>query len=303
VTKDLYRFDDSLSYYAHAQRISKKIGDRGGEAVLLNNLGRVSLVSGNFVSAISYCKKSLELAVEVNDLLLQGIAVFNQSEAYRNLGQYQTAGNAAEESLKLLRSAGYRLGEADALENLALIEFALGERQHALELAREALEIGREIAARRVEVSALTRLGLICLEMGQIEKAEEVFNQAMGNEDARKERLLLFELQAGSARAALAHGDSKFVEASGLIQDLADEILQEPPTDQSHILPLRLYLTCIQVLQANADPRTRRIVARAHEELQARSEKISDVTLRSGFLAIPEHRAISGFAARAAARS
>jgi tetratricopeptide (TPR) repeat protein len=300
----MYRFEDSIAYNEHAQKIAKKIGDRSGEATLLNNLGRVSLVSGDFVNAISYCKRSLELAVEVNDPFLQGLALFNQSEAYRNLGQYQPARNAAEESLKLLRSARYRLGEADALENLALIEFALGERQQALELAGEALEIGREIAARRVEVSALARLGLMYLEMGKIEQAEEVFNKARGIENVYKETVHVFEIETGLAGTALARGDTTSLAAAlSLIQDLAAEILYEPPTDQSHILPLRLYLTCIQSLQANADPRTGRMISRANAELLARSEKISDVTLRSGFLAMPEHRAISEFAARAAARS
>lgn len=301
VSKDMYRFEESLAYYEQAQRIAKKIGDRSGEASLLNNMGRVSLVSGDFVNAISCCKKASELALGVNDPLVRGLAMFNQSEAYWNLGQYQPARIAGEESLKLLRSVGYRLGEADALENLARIEFSLGERQHALELAGEALEIGREIAARRVEVSALIRIGWMRLEMAQIEPAEEVFNQADGMEDAHKERLLLLELRAGLARSALARGDSKSVEAATpLIQDLARDMLQEPPTDQSHILPLRFYLTCIQILQARDDPRTGRLIKRANTELQRRCEKISDASLRPAFLAIPEHQAISDYAANAA---
>jgi tetratricopeptide (TPR) repeat protein len=301
VAKDLYRFEDSLAFYEHAQKIAKKIGDRSGEASLLNNMGRASFVSGDFVNAISYCARAAELAVEVSDPFVQGLALYNQSEAYRNLGQYQPARAAAEDSLKLLRSAGYRLGEADALETLALIEFSLGEHQHALELADKALEIGREIASRRVEVSAMTRIGLIHLEMGQTELAEEVFYKAMRIEETHKEPIPMFELQAGLAGAALARGDAKSVEAAlALVQDLAREILQEPPTDQSHILPLRSYLTCIRVLHKGSDPRTGRLITRAYAELQTRCEKISDATLHPGYLGIPVHQAISDFAANAA---
>jgi hypothetical protein len=42
------------------------------------------------------------------------------------------------------------------------------------------------------------------------------------------------------------------------------------------------------------------LIARANAELQARCEKISDGTLCPGYLAIPEHRAISEFAANQA---
>ncbi|HLA06325.1 MAG TPA: adenylate/guanylate cyclase domain-containing protein [Anaerolineales bacterium] len=304
VAKDMYRFEESLAYYEHAQKIAKRIGDRSGEASLLNNMGRAGFVSGDFVNAISYCARAAGLAAEVSDPFVQGLALYNQSEAYRNLGQYQPARDAAEESLKLLGSAGYRLGEADALENLAQIEFSLGERQHALELAGQALEIGREIAARRVEVSAMIRIGLMSLEMGQIEHAEEVFSKAKGIEEAHKETVPMFELQAGLAAAALARGDSKSVEAAlSLVQDLAGEILQEPPTDQSHILPLRLYLTCILVMRTAGDPRSAQMIARSFAELQTRCEKISDVSLRPGYLGIPEHKAISEFANNAATQS
>ena len=299
VTKDMYRFTESLAYYAQAQSIARKIGDRSGEAHMLNNMGRASLVSGDFVKAIEYCYQSARLAGEVNESALQGIALYNQGDAYRNLWQYHSARDTVEESLRLLRSAGYRLGEADALEVLAVIVFAIGEQQHALTLAEDALAIGREIASRRVEVSVLIRIGLMQLEMGQIEKAEEVFRQANGMEDAFTDRLLQFELQAGSARAALARSDPDSVaKAVALIKDLVSEILREPHTDQSRILPLRLYLDCIQVMEAVRDPEVGRLIARAGTELHARSENISDDSLRADFLAIPEHRMISQIANR-----
>jgi hypothetical protein len=42
------------------------------------------------------------------------------------------------------------------------------------------------------------------------------------------------------------------------------------------------------------------MIARAAAELQARCEKISDVSLRPAFFSIPEHQAISNFAANSA---
>ncbi|MBI2332556.1 MAG: tetratricopeptide repeat protein, partial [Chloroflexi bacterium] len=293
VTKDMYRFKDSLAYYEKAQRIAKKIGDRSGEAGLLNNMGRASIMSGELVRAISYCNQAAILARETNDTTVQGLALHNKSEAYKELGQYASAREAAEKSIKLLQSSGYQAGEAWALENLAMVEFMLGEHAKAVSLAEQALTISRAIASRRLEVSVLTRLGIMRLEANQLEAAEEAFVSARKIEDEFKESIPMFEIQAGLAEVALARGDSESVKkAQTLIQELAREILQEPPTEQSHILPLWLYLTCIRVLKAGDDSEAGNMMRRANEELKARSEKISDDALRAEFMDAPESRAI-----------
>jgi len=304
VVKDMYRFGDALGYYDRAQKIAKKIGDRSGEASLLNNMGRANFVMGDFVQAVSYCTRAAALAAEVNDPTVQGLALHNQSEAYRELGQYLQAREAAVESVNLLQSAEYRMGEADSLENLALIEFSIGEHQRAFELAQKSLAVSRAISARRVEVSTLTRVGLMRLEVGQIDLAEDVFYTATQIEEEYKEAVPMFELQAGLAAAALARGDSVSAgRAISLVEELIGEILHEPPTDRSHVLPLRLYLTCIRTLHAGSDPRTTPLINRASAELLARCEKISDPSLRAGYLGIPEHQAILEFAANSANKS
>ena len=297
VTKDMYKFTDALGYYESAQKIAKKIGDRSGEASLLTNMGRASLVSGDYVQAVAYCEQAAALAAEVRDPTMQGLALHNRSESYRELGQYLAAKNAAEESLALLRSAGYRVGEANALENLALIEFSLGERAQAFEHAQNALTIAREVAARRVEVSVLTRVGLMQLEMGQLDAAEKAFVDAKNIEQELKEPIPMFELQVGLAGTALAHGGMESLEmARSHIQELVDEILCDPPTGQSHILPMGLYLVCIRVMHARNDPSTAQIIARANAELRARFAKITDASLRPAYMNIPEHRDITNFA-------
>jgi tetratricopeptide (TPR) repeat protein len=179
-----------------------------------------------------------------------------------------------------------------------LIEFSLGESGRALELAEQALTIAREIGARRVEVSVLTRIGLMKLQMGEIDSAERVFLSAKEIEEEYKEAIPMFELQMGLAEAALARGDAAaLTSARPAVDELASQILQDPPADQAHVIPLWLYLTCIRVMRATADTQADRLIRRVHAELLARCEKISDASLHDGFLNIPEHRAIIEFAA------
>jgi adenylate cyclase len=88
VAKDQYKFSDALGYYEDAQKIAKKIGDRSGQASLLTNMGRASLVAGDYVRADLYCAQAAALAVEVHEPVVQGLALHNRSEAYREVGQY-----------------------------------------------------------------------------------------------------------------------------------------------------------------------------------------------------------------------
>jgi adenylate cyclase len=300
VIKDMYRFSAALEFYEQAQKIAKKIGDRTGEASLLTNMGRACLVSGDYVRADRYCAEAAALAVEVREPITQAMALHNRSESYRQLGQYAEAKKAAEQSLELVRSGGYRVGEADALENIALVEFSLGKHGEALEHAQAALEIAREVSARRLEVSLLTHMGHMHLKLGQLDAAEKALLEAWDIERELQESIPMFELQAGLAEVALARGGSESRErAQSQIQDLTDEILRDPPTGQSHILSMGLYLTCIRVAHARNDPCTAQLIALANEELRTRYAKITDASLRTAYMNIPDHRDILKFAGAA----
>jgi predicted ATPase/class 3 adenylate cyclase len=302
VTKDMYRFAESRAHYEEAQRIAGKIGDRSGEASLLNNMGRASIAAGDFVHAIAYCTEAVQRAAEVNEPTVQGLALHNLSEAYREFGQYHAAHEAAEASIKLLHTSGYPVGEVYALENLALIEFSLENHDQAFKLAEEALSITRKVSAQRVEVSVLTHLGLMRLGQGQIDQAAEVLNRAKRIEDENREDVTTYKMHAGLASVALARGGSTSVkEAMSLLEELAGELLQEPPSERSHALPLWLYLACLKAFEADEDPRTGMLISRAKEELRRRSEKIPDADVRADYLAIPEHKMISELAPGASA--
>jgi adenylate cyclase len=296
VIKDMYRFSEALVFYEQARRIANKIGDRTGEASLLTNMGRACLVAGDYMQADKYCLEAAALAVEVREPITQAMALHNRSESYRMLGQYQEAKKSAEQALELVRSGGYRVGEADALENIAQIEFALGKQAEAFEKARSALEIAREVNARRVEASVLTRIGSMHLKLSQLEEAEKVFLEAMEIEQELQEDIPMFELQAGLAGVALERGGGESLErARFYTQALIDEILHDPPTGQSHLLAMGLYLTCIRVAQACNDASTTRLIARARDELQSRFDKITTASFRISYTNIPEHQEILNF--------
>lgn len=297
VSKDMSKFDEALAYYEAAQKIARKIGDRSGEASLLANMGRACLVARDYIQSETYSVQAAQLAAEVNEPAVRGIALHNRSEALRLLGRYAEAKESAEEALKMALASGYKTGEADTLENIAMIEFAQEDHERAMGHAEAALAIAREISSRRVETSVLTRIGMFRLEMGQLDAAQNALSEAEEIGRELNEPIPMFEIQAGLAQVALARGGPDSPErAMARIQALADEILQDPPTQQSLILPMGLYLASIRILLARNDPRVEKIIARANWLMKSRSDRIPDSALRASYLNIPEHCAIAEFA-------
>jgi len=92
------------------------------------------------------------------------------------------------------------------------------------------------------------------------------------------------------ARVALEAGELD--EAVRLVGLLLDQMETARALDDVD-LPRWIELTCYKVLDAAADPRAPRMLARAHDLLLTQANNIPDAALRQSFLDnIPEHREI-----------
>jgi len=88
------------------------------------------------------------------------------------------------------------------------------------------------------------------------------------------------EPKAGLARVALQEG--KLDEALGFVEQIMD-FLKDHNLDGTNE-PMRIYLTCYQVLQAAGDPRADEILTQAHAILMERANKITDEAMRTSYL-------------------
>jgi hypothetical protein len=99
------------------------------------------------------------------------------------------------------------------------------------------------------------------------------------------------DANAGLARVALAEGD--IPSALAALQPLLDHMAAGGTLDRTGF-PRLIEFTCHQTLARAGDPRAAEWLTRAHTELMARAEAISDLALRQGFLQnIPHHREIA----------
>ena len=143
----------------------RELGDRRGEAWVLNNIGMV-LGQQHVNEAVGYFEQALAILRETGDREDQARAANNLAFCYAILGRYEEAVPALLDALELQRELGRRYGEAVALCNLGEAYVELGRHDEAIVRSQEALAIVREVGSVRYEGYALYNLGRAHLALG-----------------------------------------------------------------------------------------------------------------------------------------
>jgi hypothetical protein len=155
--------------------------------------------------------------------------------------------------------------------------------------AQQALQITQKLGYRSAQAAALLSLGNAQAGLGWLDEAAKSYQGALAIFTELGERHQAMEPVAGLARVSLEQGD-----LSGA-QVWVEEILSYL---QAHTLPgggepLRVHLTCYQVLSARRDPRAQDVLARAYTLLLKQADKIENEEERISFLEnVHAHREI-----------
>ncbi|HUT17943.1 MAG TPA: tetratricopeptide repeat protein, partial [Anaerolineae bacterium] len=259
-------------------------------------------------------------------------ALYNLGLMYTDLADYATARDHLEQSWHVVRGVGVPEGDGWALTALGMVYHLQGDYASAGVYYEQALHIGREIEDWQIEAKALMYTGLLSHHVGDDRAAREYAQQALrvipsldlgwavdlpyvftvlghalaglGHPaeaaDAYRQGLalrrekgqhhLVVEPMAGLARVALAQGDP--VGALAHVDDILG-YLSDHPALEGTLEPLRIYLTCYRVLQANGDPRGGEILDAAYHLLQKRAATIEDEDLRRSYVEnVAVHREI-----------
>lgn len=130
-------YGESIRYYQQALELIRQVGDRAGEARLLNNIGLVYDALGDQRQALDYFEQALPLRRQVGDRAGEATALNNIGGIYFDLGDQRGALAYYEQALKLQRQVGDRAGEAVTRFNMAMVFEAMGDLARAEEeLAR-----------------------------------------------------------------------------------------------------------------------------------------------------------------------
>jgi CHAT domain-containing protein/Tol biopolymer transport system component/Tfp pilus assembly protein PilF len=181
-------YDLRLSQYALAKQsyekalaIYRELGDTGGVAQSLIDIGRCYRLLGNFGKADDHYAEALELIKDnPENMQLRAKALIEQANNAWFQARYQEAFDLRLTAYRLALGDEWLLGQIIALNTSGLIWWTLGENDKALRELDEALALARKLETRRDEVATtLNNMGVVYREMGRYQDAMDAFEKAL----------------------------------------------------------------------------------------------------------------------------
>ena len=271
---------EAVTRQDQALQIYRRSGDRRGEGMALGNLGGFLLEQGRYTLAGTYLERSLSTYREIDDREGEIATLINLGILQLFQGDFDQARDHLERSLQISGQTGDRRGEVEALVYLSLLHHQIDDDELAHGIAEQGLAVAEEVGDRRNQSHALTHLGHVLVGLDRPDEALAAYREALALRREAGEQHRAMETLAGLARISLAQGETYTAVA------LVEEILSFLETDtlDGTDEPVRVYLTCYRVLQAQGDERASGILTTAHDLIQARVARIDDPVTRCCFL-------------------
>jgi class 3 adenylate cyclase/tetratricopeptide (TPR) repeat protein len=248
-------------------------GDRRAKADALRLLAAISGEQGNATAQHHFHEQCLQINRSLGDRRREASDLNNLGDAEMRLGNYPAAATWLEQSLHLARSLGHREGECVALANLALVAHSRGDHEAAMTYGRQSVGIARTIDAREREAFAMIGIGHALAALLRHAEAVEAYDAALALWREMGAPNIATEPLAGLARVKLAEGNVD--QARAHVEDILTHLATGGSTDGTDE-PLRIYLTCFQVLEAAHDPRADALLTTMHAMFEQRAAKITD---------------------------
>lgn len=284
-------YGKARSYYGQSLSIYREIGSRQGEGVLLDNLGIIFTALHCYTQARAYHEQALHIRTEIGDRWGTSQTLLNLGVVHERLGDYAQAQAHYEQALDICQQIGYRRGESQTLTEMGLLHHHRGDDHLAYKCCQQALSIIDELNIPSAQADALTNLGHALAGLGRLDAAQQAYQQALDIRYQMNQLHLMLDCMAGLARIYLAQEDAGPTQALTQVERILNHL--ETHSLDGTIEPLRVYLTCYHVLQANQDLRAQAILDTARALLEEQTAQVGDEALRRSFLEnVAAHRDI-----------
>lgn len=197
----------AIELYYESLEIHKILNDRLSEAHLLNNIGVVFKMLGNYSAALEYYLQSLNIKEEMGVEKTIHNTLSNIGNIYVIMNEYDKALDYAMRSLKLLKKHNTRINEPVVLGNVALCNKMLGHNEKAMEFYREAIEVAMETGNRQSEADNYDGIGELYLISGDMDSALSSFNKALEIAEDINDRSLIASIHLNLGKGYLQSGD------------------------------------------------------------------------------------------------
>jgi tetratricopeptide (TPR) repeat protein/DNA-binding XRE family transcriptional regulator len=154
-------WDQAAGQYQTALIAARQAGDRPGQAGVLDELGLLQELTGDYHAAATTLTEAIELFRDLGDLPGQAYARNHLGLVQIDIGDYPAAAANHQQALALARNAGDQLAEAVSLTDLGMVQQLTGDYPGAIASYQQALPLLRNVGSKFDEADALCELGAV----------------------------------------------------------------------------------------------------------------------------------------------
>ncbi|WP_165968234.1 ATP-binding protein [Saccharopolyspora elongata] len=173
-----FELDQGIEFHQAALALRQGIGDRIGQVSSLNGIALAALRGHRLDQAHDYFERAHSMAMELDDHAWQAITANGLAHVHLEAEDYKQAHELNRIALTLYREVGNEAGEGDALRCASEIQRRTGHLEQAYESIDRALGIAEEARNPVWEGWWLLDLGRLQVALGQAEDALETYHRA-----------------------------------------------------------------------------------------------------------------------------
>jgi predicted ATPase/class 3 adenylate cyclase len=268
---------DANSYFGESLRIAREVGNIHVEAQVLNNLGNLAAQTADYVIARDYFIQAYELARKIGNRPGQGLVLGNLGWISGLLGDFKSAREYHTQALAISREVGNQFHVTNTFINLSAVAGYEGDAKLSITNGEQGLALARTLGDKIAEAWAQLYLGFAWHLQGDFDKAAEAFSESVKIREELNQPAYQIEPIAGLALTAFSQNrpDSAIAHVETILTYLSNGGTLEGAEE-----PLRIYLTCYQILHSMQDPRAAEVIRNGYGFLTNSLAKIEDENTR-----------------------
>ena len=141
-------------YNQRALELARDVADRRLEGLALQGLGDSAFARGAYDEAVEHYREALDLHRTLGNAHYEGVLLGNLATALHRTGEFESAERRYDESLKLHRETGAKLYEPTVLVGFGALRFEQGDTASAEELLEEAIGIYGDLEVQSEDAAA-----------------------------------------------------------------------------------------------------------------------------------------------------
>jgi tetratricopeptide (TPR) repeat protein len=170
---------EAIEKYQAAIPLFRAIGERKGEAAMLDYIGYAYQKLNQHAEAIQSYLQALQLYQALGDRRGEAATLYSLGQSYNSLGEKQKALDHFNQALLAIRALGDRSLEANALDRIARVYDSSGDKRKALDFFHQALEVYRALSDGRGQAVTLHFIAAAHYSLNESAKALDFYTQAL----------------------------------------------------------------------------------------------------------------------------